>query len=169
MCEKLKTYVFTILYMKILNASPGFGSPLTEQEIQSFLSKSKLNVHLGTVDEKQDPNIHPTWFYYDDSNNKIYVETSARSKKSSNIDKNNTIYFCIDEPNPPYKGVRSKGSVKIHKEIDFNLPIAEKIMLKYLGDLENPMAKSLLTYVKNGESVVLEINPEYYSTWDYNK
>ncbi len=167
--RKTKDVLLKIICMKILHASPGFGSPLTEQEIKNFLSESKLNAHLGTVDEKQEPNVHPTWFYYDDLNNKIYVETSAKSKKSSNINKNNTIYFCIDEPNPPYKGVRGKGSVKIHKEIDFNVPIAEKIMLKYLGDLENPMAKSLLTFVKNGESVVLEINPEYYSTWDYNK
>lgn len=155
--------------MKIFHASPGFGSPLTEPEVKNFLSTSKLNVHLGTIDEKQEPNVHPTWFYYDDLNNRIYVETSAKSKKSSNINKNNTVYFCIDEPNPPYKGVRGKGSVKVHREVDFNMPIAEKIMLKYLGDLENPMAKSLLTFVKNGESVLLEINPEYYSTWDYNK
>lgn len=155
--------------MKILNASPGFGSPLNEQEIKDFLANSKLNVHLGTVDEKQEPNIHPTWYYFDTINNKLYVETSKSSKKISNLVKNKTVYFCIDEPNPPYKGVRGKGKVTIHKDIDFNVSISEKIMLKYLGDLEHPMAKSLLTYVKNGDSVVLEITPSYYSTWDYTK
>ena len=39
--------------MRILNASPSFGSTLNEQEIKDFLTNSKLNVHLGTVDEKQ--------------------------------------------------------------------------------------------------------------------
>jgi uncharacterized pyridoxamine 5'-phosphate oxidase family protein len=155
--------------MKILNASPGFGSPLNEQEVKDFLTNSKLNVHLGTVDEKQEPNIHPIWYYFDTLNNKLYVETSKSSKKISNLGENKTVYFCIDEPNPPYKGVRGKGEVTIHKDIDFNVSISEKIMLKYLGDLEHPMAKSLLTYVKNGDSVVLEITPSYYSTWDYTK
>jgi nitroimidazol reductase NimA-like FMN-containing flavoprotein (pyridoxamine 5'-phosphate oxidase superfamily) len=168
--RKTKDIPLKIIYMKILHATPGYGSPLTEQETKNFLSESKLNAYLGTINEKQEPNVHPTWFYYDDLSNKIYVETSGRSKKSSNINNNNTIYFCIDKPNPPpFKGVKGKGSVKVHEEIDFNVFIAEKLMLKYRGDLENPMARSLIKFVKNGETVVLEINPEYYSTWYYNK
>ncbi|MER5175800.1 MAG: pyridoxamine 5'-phosphate oxidase family protein [Candidatus Nitrosocosmicus sp.] len=155
--------------MRILNASPGFGLPLTEQEIKDFLVNSKLNIHLGTVDDKQEPNIHPIWYYFDNLSNKLYVETSKNSKKISNIRKNKTAYFCIDEPNPPYKGVRGKGEVTIHEDIDFNVPISEKIMVKYLGDLEHPMAKSLLGYMKKGDSAILEITPNYYSTWDYGK
>jgi len=42
-------------------------------------------------------------------------------------------------------------------------------MVKYFGDLENPVAKQLLSFIKNGDSVMLEISPEYYSTWDYSK
>ncbi len=49
--------------MKILNARPGFGLPLTEKEIIDFLSNCKLNIHLGTVDDKQEPKIHPIWYY----------------------------------------------------------------------------------------------------------
>ncbi len=155
--------------MIILNASPGFGLPLTEQEIKDFLANSKLNIHLGTIDDKQEPNIHPIWYYFDNLRNKLYVETSKNSKKISNIRKNKIVYFCIDEPNPPYKGVRGKGEVTIHENIDFNVPISEKIMVKYLGDLEHPMAKSLLGYMKKGDSAILEITPNYYSAWDYSK
>ncbi len=38
--------------MKLLHGSPGFGIQLTEKEIIKFLSDSKLNLHLGTVDEE---------------------------------------------------------------------------------------------------------------------
>ncbi len=155
--------------MRILNASPGFGSPLTEQEIKDFLANSKLNLHLGTIDEKQEANIHPTWYYFDILTNKLYVETSKDSKKISNVRENKTVYFCIDDSNPPYKGVRGKGEVTIHEDTVFNVPVAEKIMVRYLGDLEHPMAKSLLTNMKNGDSVMLEITPNYYSTWDYSQ
>ena len=34
--------------MKILNAVPELGKPLTEQQIRGFLEKSKLNLQLGT-------------------------------------------------------------------------------------------------------------------------
>jgi hypothetical protein len=46
--------------LKILNASPGFGAPLTEQEIKDFLTTKALMLNLGKVDEKGHANIHPT-------------------------------------------------------------------------------------------------------------
>ena len=155
--------------MRILNASPGFGVPLNEEAIKDFLTNGKLNVHLGTIDEKGDANIHPAWYYYDCSKNKMYVETSKQAKKTYNLRRNENIYFCIDDPNPPYKGVRGKGRVRINEDIDFNIPIAEKIMIRYLGSLEHPMAQALLDAQRKGQSVVLEISPKYYSTWDYSK
>jgi hypothetical protein len=67
--------------IKIRNAIPGFGAPLNEQEIKDFLETKILNVHLGTVDEKGDANIHPAWYYYDAHKERIYVETGKQSKK----------------------------------------------------------------------------------------
>ncbi len=155
--------------MRIFNASPGFGSPLTESEAINFLTNGRLNIHIATLDKKGEPNIHPTWYFFNNTNNTFYIETSKKSRKTENLYKNNIIYYCVDDPNPPYKGVRGKGKVKIHEDTSHNIPIAEKIMMKYLGSLEHTMAKALMTSVKNGDSVILEVSPNYYSTWDYNK
>lgn len=57
-------------------------------------------------------------------------------KKVSNLKRNPSIYFCIDDPNPQYKGVRGKGNARISENINNNISIAEKIILKYLGSLE---------------------------------
>ena len=92
--------------LKILNASPGFGAPLSEQDLNEFLTTKVLNLHLGTVDEEGHSNIHPVGYYYDQSDNKFYILTGKESKKTSNLKKNQMVYFCIDDPNPPYKGVR---------------------------------------------------------------
>jgi len=67
--------------LKILNASPGFGAPFSEQEITDFLTTKVLMLHLGTVDEKGHPNVHPAWYYFDPVNNKIYVEHQNRPKR----------------------------------------------------------------------------------------
>ena len=155
--------------MRILDGSAGFSAPLTEQEAKEFLSESKFNVHFATLDEKGHPNIHPTWYYFDSSKDKIYIETSKDSKKTFNLRKNNIVYFCVDDPNMPYKGVRGKGTVRIHEDIEHNIPITEKIMLRYLGSTEHPMARNLIGYVKKGDAIILEIIPSYFSTWDDSK
>lgn len=152
--------------MKIVHASPGFGNALTENQVEEFLSKSKINLLLGTIDQKGEPNIHPVWYYYESG--KLYVETSKSSGKVKNIKNNNSIYFCIDDEKFPYKGVRGKGTVKISENIEHNIPIASKIMIKYTVSLDNQIAKFLMDGVKNGFSVILEITPKYYATWDHS-
>jgi len=152
--------------LKIVHGSPGFGSVLTEDQVIDFLTKSKLNLLLGTIDDKGEPNVHPVWYLYIDK--KLYIETSKTAKKAQNIRSKNTIYFCVDDEKMPYKGVRGKGSVRISEDIQANIPIAEKIMLKYTGSLDNEVAKFLMDGVKSGFSVLLEITPKYYATWDHS-
>jgi hypothetical protein len=79
------------------------------------------------------------------------------------------VYFCVDAPNMPYKGVRGKGTVRIHEDMEHNMPITEKIMLRYLGSTEHPIAKTLISYVRKGDAIILEIIPSYFSTWDDSK
>ena len=155
--------------MKILNASPGVGAPLTEQQTKDFLTTSKLNIHIGTVDEKGHANIHPVWYYYDTSSNKFYILTGKDSKKVNNLKGNDIIYFCVDDPNPPYKGVRGKGIAKAHENVNFNVPIAQKIAFRYIGTLDHPISYELVERLKNGQGIVLEISPIYYSTWYQSK
>jgi nitroimidazol reductase NimA-like FMN-containing flavoprotein (pyridoxamine 5'-phosphate oxidase superfamily) len=152
--------------MKIVHASPGFGSKLSEEQVIDFLSNGKLNLLLGTIDDKGDPNVHPVWYLYE--NEKLYVETSKNAKKANNIRNHNSTYFCIDDEKMPYKGVRGKATAKILDVINVNIPIAEKIMIKYTGNLENEVAKFLMNGVKNGLSVILEISPKYFATWDHS-
>jgi uncharacterized pyridoxamine 5'-phosphate oxidase family protein len=151
--------------VKIIHASPGFGSKLTESQVSEFL-KRKLNLLLGTVDDKGEPFVHPVWFFFEEG--KFFIETSKTAKKVQNIQNNKNVYFCIDDETIPYKGVRGKGTILIRDDIKQNLPIAEKIMIKYTGSTDNEIAKFLLDGVKNGFSVLLEITPKYFSTWDHS-
>ena len=152
--------------MKIVHGSPGFGSAMIQSQVDDFLTNKKLNLLLGTIDDKGEPNVHPVWYLYHEG--KLYVETAKTAKKAQNIRNKNSVYFCIDDETIPYKGVRGKGDVRISEDIESNIPIAEKIMIKYTGDLENEVAKFLMDGVKQGLSVLLEINPKYFSTWDHS-
>jgi general stress protein 26 len=126
-------------------------------------------LHLGTVDGKGHANIHPVAYYYDTSNNKFYILTEKESKKVHNLKESEMVYFCVDDPSPPYKGVRGKGGVVIREDLDFNVSILEKTIPRYSGKLEDPTSQALLDELKKGAAVVLEISPAYFSTWDYSK
>ena len=156
--------------MKILDASePEFGAPMTESEIRDFLANSKKNVHISSLDKKGEPNIHPTWYYFDNNNDKLYIESGKESKKTQNLRRNNIIYYCIDDDNIPYKGVRGKGIVRISEDVDYNLQIVERIVVKYLGSTEHPVSHTIIDSIRNKEAIILEITPKFYATWDHGK
>lgn len=154
--------------MKIINALPGMAAAMTEAEIDRFLA-SKLNVQLATIDEMGDPNVQPVWFYYDGGTKKLFVETGKESKKVRNLRRKANAYFSIDDENFPYKGVKGKAAVRIVEDAKAIVPIAEKICIKYLGTLDHPISKTLIENIRNGLSVVLELTPRFWSTWDMGR
>jgi nitroimidazol reductase NimA-like FMN-containing flavoprotein (pyridoxamine 5'-phosphate oxidase superfamily) len=155
--------------VKVLRANDPLAGPMTEKESKDFLENKDLLIHIGTVDEKGEPIVTPTGYYFDRDLDKIYITTQKNSKKVSNLRRKNAIYFCIDDPTPPYKGVRGKATVKVNEDIDHNLSITKKLLMRGIGSLEDPTAKWLLSETENGNEVILEISPSYYSTWDYTK
>lgn len=71
--------------------------------------------------------------------------------------------------NFPYKGVKGRAVAKISEDIQKNLPIVEKINIKYLGTIEHPLAKMIMENTKNGIEVVIELTPKFFSAWDLGK
>jgi len=152
--------------MNILqNTAENTGKVMTEVEINSFLQE-KLNLHLGTIDDKGEPNIQPVWFYHDTENQKIFISTYANSAKMKNMQKKPLVYFTIDEDKFPFRCVKGKADVSISENISNNIPIVEKICLKQIGSLDDPFSKMIIDTAKNGESFVVELAPRFYSTWD---
>jgi general stress protein 26 len=155
--------------LKVIQALPGMPKPVTETEVNNFL-QSKLNIQIATIDEEGYPMIQPTWFLYDNDSGKIYIGTAKMTRKVQNIQRNpNRIYFSIAEENYPYKGVKGRAIARISEDIQKNLPIIEKINLKYLGTLEHPLAKRLIESTRSGIEVVIEITPKFFSAWDFSK
>jgi general stress protein 26 len=143
--------------------------PVTETEVNNIL-ESKLNMQIATIDEEGYPMIQPIWFLYDKQSGKIYAATQKMAKKCHNIRRNpDKVYFSIDDANYPYKGVKGRAVAGISEDINKNLPIVEKINIKYLGTIEHPLAKTIQENTKNRTEVVIEITPKFFSAWDFGK
>jgi general stress protein 26 len=157
--------------MKVINATheiPG----MTREEAERFL-EGKLNLQIATIDEKDEPNIQPVWFYYDKDAGKLLLTTSKLAKKTRNLRRKSTIYFSIDDENyqenRPPRGVKGKGIATLIDDPNRIVPQADKISMKYLGTLDHPVAKMITDGAKKGEVILVEISPKFFSTWDYGK
>jgi nitroimidazol reductase NimA-like FMN-containing flavoprotein (pyridoxamine 5'-phosphate oxidase superfamily) len=140
---------------------------MNQTEIDTFLVSSKTPLRLGTTNSKGEPNIHPVW--YDYVNNKLYFMSYKEAVKVQNLKQNKTVYFSVDTDAMPNTGVKGKGTAIIVKDTGRALSLSEKIIAKYLGDLNSTMAKNMVDQVRKGEEVLVEIIPHYFSTWDYAK
>ncbi len=153
--------------MKILKVIPEIPG-MTMEEADLFL-ESKLNLQFATVDNKGDPNIQPVWFYYDKNTKKIFIMTGKKTIKSQNVRERATVYFCVEDGNSPYKGVKGKGVSTISDDLQSVISISNIIIVKYLGTLDNPMAKAISERSKSGEGIIIEITHKFFSTWDFGK
>jgi nitroimidazol reductase NimA-like FMN-containing flavoprotein (pyridoxamine 5'-phosphate oxidase superfamily) len=153
--------------MKIISATTE-TSGMTKEEIDRFL-ESKLMLQMSTIDEQGEPNIQPVWFCYDKNREKLLIITSKIAKKTQNLRNKPILYFSIDDQNFPYKGVKGKGSVTIVDDPNRTVSEGDKISMKYLGTLDHPIAKMITEHSKNGENVLIEISPKFFSTWDFGK
>jgi len=152
--------------MKIINAQAA-SETMTEPETKNFLANNANNLlmRMGTIDGKGEPNVTVTAFYFDEPSEKILVVTQNGSKKVQHLKNRNIMSYCIDDPNPPYTGVRGKGTVKFLVDIQKNIPLGKKYLKKLTGSLDNHFAKWLMNQIEKGNSIFLEITPRYFSTW----
>ncbi len=140
---------------------------MDRSEIDSFLSVSKTPMRLATVNTKNEPNIHPVWYHY--ANGKIYLMSDKETTKVRNINHSKIVYFSVDTDAMPNRGVKGKGTASIMKDQKEAVLVSEKIVGKYLGDVNSKMAKGVIDAVRNGKEVLVEVTPHFFSTWDYTK
>jgi len=140
---------------------------MNQAENDTFLANSKTPLRLGTTNTKGEPNIHPVWYHY--ATNKLYFMSYKDAVKVRNLKHNKTVYFSIDTDTMPNTGVKGKGTAIIVKDAGKALSLSEKIVAKYLGNVNSSMAKNMVDEVRKGSEVLVEITPHYFSTWDYTK
>lgn len=153
--------------MKIISAITGTPS-MNKEEVNTFL-ENKLNLQLGTIDDEGDPNIQPVWFNYNKEKEKLLIITPKVTKKIKNLRRKPSVYFSIDDENLPYKGVKGKGIAVIVEDPTKIVSEAKKINMKYLGTLDHPIPRMILESAEKGNHVIIEIDPKFFSTWDFAK
>jgi hypothetical protein len=98
---------------------------------------TKIPIRIGFINPNGVPSIISLW--YIDINGKIYCATQKTAKILHYLENKPTCGFEIAGDQPPYKGSRGEGTVKI---IPSKGPEILKILIKkYLGDKESTLSK----------------------------
>ena len=124
---------------------------------------TKIPIRIGFIKPNGAPSIISLW--YIDINGKIYCATQKTAKILHYLESKPTCGFEIAADQPPYKGSRGEGVVKIIP--DKGPEILKILIKKYLGDKESILSKFLLSHSKN--EIAIEITPKKIFHYDYSK
>ena len=75
-------------------------------DISEFLTRPLVGT-LATLDSDGSPRTRAIW--HDWSEHGLLLFTSTKSLKWKNLEKDNRVSLCIDDPDPPYKSVIMMG------------------------------------------------------------
>ena len=104
------------------------------ENISEFL-KQPLVSTLATLDAGGSPRTRAIW--HDWSEHGLLLFTSTKSLKWKNIEKDNRVSLCIDDPDPPYKSVIIDGrAVRKNDQDELMYPVVLRMAQKYYGEIE---------------------------------
>ena len=124
---------------------------------------TKIPIRIGFIKSNGYPSIISLW--YIDIDGKIYCATQKTAKVIQYLETNPSCGFEIASDQPPYKGSRGEGIVKI---IPSKGPeILNLLIKKYLGEKESTLSKFLRGHSQN--EIAIEITPTKIFHYDYSK
>ena len=131
------------------------------KQAEEYLRAIKIPVRLSCKTQSGWPMIVSLWYYY--QHGKIFCATQNTAKIVGYLQNEPRCAFEISADLPPYCGVRGQAIASIDEDIGGK--ILEKLLERYLGGMDNPLARTLLA--KSDTEVALVLKPKQVYTWDF--
>jgi nitroimidazol reductase NimA-like FMN-containing flavoprotein (pyridoxamine 5'-phosphate oxidase superfamily) len=138
------------------------GENLITEEIAKYLSEIKIPIRLACITDAGWPLVTSLWFVFMDD--KLYCATQRTAKVIEFLSQNPRCGFEVASDQPPYRGVRGKGRVRLSEEM--GPKVLRILMDKYDIKKNSTLGKFLLSNINN--EMVIEIEPVKLFTWDYS-
>lgn len=136
---------------------------MTDDSIQNYLQAIKIPLRLSCVDEAGWPVVLSLWFLYEDSS--FYCATPERAKVVSYLRREPRCAFEVAADEPPYCGVRGRAVATIDLETGWQ--ILERLLVRYIGGTDNPLAETLLS--RDDPEVAIRLEPQTFHTWNFSQ
>jgi nitroimidazol reductase NimA-like FMN-containing flavoprotein (pyridoxamine 5'-phosphate oxidase superfamily) len=135
----------------------------TLHEARDFLEQVRIPIRLACLTPGGWPALISLWYIYQDS--LLYCATQESAKIIRYLENNNQCAFEIAADDPPYCGIRGKAIATVDDKLGEEM--LEKLLLRYLGDTKNDLARNLLA--KKDAEVAIVLEPTSIYSWDFRE
>ena len=149
---------------------------LSQRELETFLAESTIPIRIGCRTPSAHPWMVSMWYRYRSGirgrdgaetgeTDGWYLEcaTAADADIVSFLEADPAVSFEVSTNDPPYAGVRGRGTASI--EPDPEKETLRALLERYLGGTDSQLAARLLR--EDRDEVTIRIEPAVASGWDY--
>ncbi len=132
--------------------------------VAQYLETVRIPLRLGCVTPNGWPLVVSLWFEY--RAGVLYCASHRQAKIIGYLQQNPHCGFEIAADQPPYCGVRGQGLATLHHNGQ-GAAVLERLLKRYLGGLDNPLAQRLL--LRGDDEVTIAIEPVSLFSWNFTE
>ena len=129
--------------------------------LESYFAAAKIPLRLACMDEAGWPRVLSLWYLYEEGF--LYCATPQDARVATYLRADPRCAFEVAADQPPYCGVRGQALATL--DADRGLEILQKLLQRYLGSVDNPLAKKLLSRPAPEVAIRLELQSTH--TWNF--
>jgi nitroimidazol reductase NimA-like FMN-containing flavoprotein (pyridoxamine 5'-phosphate oxidase superfamily) len=131
-------------------------------EHEEYLDITRIPLRLACTTSSGWPVVLSLWFVYTDG--ALFCATREDARVISYLDRNASCAFEIASDQPPYCGIRGQAKATLTRKR--GVEILEKLIERYLGGSDNPLAEFLLK--DKDQEIAIRLDPVTLHTWDFS-
>lgn len=136
---------------------------MTNSSIEDYLKKVEIPLRLSCISTSGWPVVLSLWYLFEEGH--LFCATPQRAKVVTYLMKEPRCGFEVASDQPPYCGVRGSALATIEQE--GGLEVLERLLERYVGGIDNPLAKKLLD--RQEPEVAIRLEPLTYHSWNFTK
>lgn len=129
--------------------------------IENYLRESKIPLRLSCMTVSGWPAVLSLWYLFEEG--ALFCATPANARVVSYLRADPRCAFEVASDEPPYCGVRGQAIATIDRER--GAEILKKLLRRYLGSIDNPLAKELLG--RPNPEVAIRLEPQNFYSWNF--
>ena len=130
--------------------------------IEKYLQETKIPIRLSCVMESGWPAVLSLWYLFEKGS--LYCATPENAKVVSYLRAEPRCSFEVASDQPPYCGVRGRAVATV--DPGRGVEILERLLYRYLGGINKPLAKKLLGRPR--PEVAIRLDPQSFYTWNFS-
>lgn len=136
---------------------------LTNLSPEAYLSEARIPLRLSCLNGAGWPVVLSLWYLFEDGN--LFCATPATAKVVGYLRQEPRCGFEVAGDEPPYCGVRGRALATIVE--GRGVEILERLLHRYLGGIDNPLAEQLLS--RQESEVAIRLEPESRYVWNFGE